>query len=245
MLKLLEYIPDQNYENSLICFPVGMFEVKIEGFQPIHLVVLPNLAKDVSGRGYKFDLKGSTYSRKVLKSRQKYDFKTTLKDLDLVQLLEKKPGMLNFQPRAAQRFLQSLENDSTFLSSLGIMDYSLLLIVEERFNSRVMRNTEISKKVKKQKEFVHQMMQEGNHQAEEQPQTPDMDSAVRSMCGNYTYHFSVIDFLQLYNFQKKGERCAKQVKLCVCRKDQEISSINPDAYRERFMKFCRQSVFMF
>jgi ubiquinone biosynthesis protein COQ9 len=32
MLKLLEYIPDQNYENSLICFPVGMFEVKIEGF---------------------------------------------------------------------------------------------------------------------------------------------------------------------------------------------------------------------
>ena len=105
MLKLLEYIPDQNYENSLICFPVGMFEVKIEGFVPIHLVVLPNLAKDVTGRCYKFDLKGSTYSRKVLKSGRKYDFKTTLKDLDLVQLLRKRPGMLNFHPRAAQRFL--------------------------------------------------------------------------------------------------------------------------------------------
>ena len=105
MLKLLEYIPDQNYENSLICFPVGMFEVKIEEFVPIHLVVLPNLAKDVSGRCYKFDLKGSTYSRKVMKPKQKYDFKSTLKDLDLIQLLQKRPGMLNFQPRAAQKFL--------------------------------------------------------------------------------------------------------------------------------------------
>ena len=57
MLKLLEQIPDRNYENSLICFPVGMFKVKIQGFQPIYLVVLPNLAKDVSGRCYKFDLK--------------------------------------------------------------------------------------------------------------------------------------------------------------------------------------------
>ena len=105
MLKLLDRLQEYNNTTSLICFPIGMFQVKMLGFVPIHLVVLPNLAKDVSGRCYKFDLKGSTFSRKVLKSGRKYDFKTTLKDLDLVQLLQKRPGMLNFQPRAAQRFL--------------------------------------------------------------------------------------------------------------------------------------------
>jgi hypothetical protein len=141
MLKLLKNIPYQNYENSLICFPIGMFQVKMLGFVPIHLVVLPNLAKDVSGRCYKFDLKGSTYSRKVMKPKQKYDFKSTLKDLDLIQLLQKRPGMLNFQPETVHRYLSSLENDTNFLSSLGIMDYSLLLIVEERFNSRATRAT--------------------------------------------------------------------------------------------------------
>ena len=92
---------------------------------------------------------------------------------------------------------------------------------------------------------MQQMMQEGNHQAEEQPQTPDLDSAVRSTCGNYTYHFSVIDYLQLYNLSKKSERCCKQMKLYIKRNDQDISAINPEAYRDRFMRFCRQSVFMF
>jgi len=50
-------------------------------------VVFENLEKDVLGKIYKFDLKGSTYNRKVLKNKEKYNHKSTLKDLDLIQML--------------------------------------------------------------------------------------------------------------------------------------------------------------
>jgi hypothetical protein len=96
MLKLLDRLQEYNNTTSLICFPIGMYKVQLEGFDTIHLVVLPNLARNVSQKCFKFDLKGSTNGRKVLKNKEKYDFISTLKDLDLIKLLHSRPDLLSF-----------------------------------------------------------------------------------------------------------------------------------------------------
>lgn len=62
-----------------------------------------------------------------------------------------------------------------------------------------------------------------------------LGQSIRSTCGNYIYHISIIDYLQKFDIVKKVERMHKQ--LFKGAKGDEISSINADAYKTRFMKF--------
>ena len=59
--------------------------------------------------------------------------------------------------------------------------------------------------------------------------------------GDVVYHMAIIDFLQEWNFNKKGERCMKTVLL---RKDPDtLSAIEPIRYSERFQAFCDKKIF--
>lgn len=58
---------------------------------------------------------------------------------------------------------------------------------------------------------------------------------IRSTCGNYIYHVSIIDYLQKYDIFKKIERLHKQ--FIKGAKGSEISSIDANSYKTRFMKF--------
>ena len=55
----------------------------------------------------------------------------TLKDLDLENLLFMDHLKINIPPEDARQIIITLNRDIEFLSSLNLMDYSLLLAVEE------------------------------------------------------------------------------------------------------------------
>ena len=59
--------------------------------------------------------------------------------------------------------------------------------------------------------------------------------------GEVVYHLAIIDFLQEWNFNKKGERCLKTV--CLGKDPDKLSAIEPGRYSERFTTFMEHEVF--
>ncbi len=56
-----------------------------------------------------------------------------------------------------------------------------------------------------------------------------LGQSIKSSCGNYIYHMSIIDYLQKFDFIKWVERLHK--RLIKGAKGSEISSIDSDAYK--------------
>ena len=86
---------------------------------------------------------------------------------------------------------------------------------------------------------------------------------IRSSCGRYIYHISIIDYLQKYDLNKKLERAGKIVLMNLPAtkakkqvrteynvfddetkfRHDDLSVISPDKYRDRFLDFCKKQVF--
>jgi len=60
--------------------------------------------------------------------------------------------------------------------------------------------------------------------------------------GHETYHVSIIDYLQLWNCNKRSEQFVK-TKLLRANK-QQLSAVEPNFYRQRFQLFMRSQVFV-
>ena len=121
----------------LIAQVYGIYEFKIQ-FQPaICLMVMKNSIQKVfqcSQISFTFDLKGSKIGRQVLEnSTNKVKFKSlTLKDQDLLYLLKQFDSQLLCINQCDRRkIIQAIKADTQFLASKNIMDYSLLLAVED------------------------------------------------------------------------------------------------------------------
>jgi len=89
---------------------------------------------------------------------------------------------------------QTIRKDTNFLASVNIMDYSLLLGIE----SKLQVNTENSE---------HTVVNAGRKVSVRS--TAELQRFKRhrfaSLDGMQTYHVSIIDFLQLWNCNKKSE----------------------------------------
>ena len=63
---------------------------------------------------------------------------------------------------------------------------------------------------------------------------------LNSACGKYIYHLGIIDYLQEYDAWKKAERVIKRVKVKFGKEHfvaDDISCIEPNRYRDRFLQF--------
>ena len=70
-----------------------------------------------------------------------------------------------------------------------------------------------------------------------------LGTSIKSSCGKYIYHLSIIDYLQKYDINKKVER---QFKIFWKGADPStISSINTKSYSKRFMQFMENLVLDF
>ena len=56
------------------------------------------------------------------------------------------------------------------------------------------------------------------------------------------YHISIIDYLQAWDYKKKGERFLKTT--CLGKDGPTLSAIEPVQYAARFKKFCEDKVFV-
>ena len=114
----------RNHPNSLIVRFFGLHKVRLAPEQRyITVVVMENIFynQDQKKIQERYDLKGSTVGRKVLKGgKVRGKHKGTLKDLDLNQ-------QVVVGPENKAQLMEQLREDVQFLTSVKIMDYSLLL----------------------------------------------------------------------------------------------------------------------
>ncbi len=121
----------KRHPNSLLARIYGVYEVRMKNYDPVILLLMGNTLRFRKNEYiYKiYDLKGSRVARKVDTTDVKPS--TTLKDVNFffnsnweqeVRLSKEIKSTINSQ----------LQLDSMMLSELNIMDYSLLLGIENR-----------------------------------------------------------------------------------------------------------------
>jgi hypothetical protein len=123
----------------------GIFQFKMKNHPEMFLIVQKNAMihkYEDSFFSHKFDLKGSLINRKVLPPKTLSNSRTTywdfckrnvLKDQDLQNILKfKEPNLINISLEDKRKIIKSLKEDIGFFASQNIMDYSLLLSVEDR-----------------------------------------------------------------------------------------------------------------
>ena len=87
--------------------------------------------KNPDGLQYIFDLKGSLVDRKT---KGKIKSTTTLKDVNFLMAVKANPDFVSLGQRTRKKLLRVINADVDFLSGLGLMDYSVLLGIENLGN---------------------------------------------------------------------------------------------------------------
>ena len=131
MLKILpDYIEHhRRYPDSLLAKIFGVFTVKKEGMEKVHLMLMENTMqfKDKNKIKFVYDLKGSTYGRRT---KGTMTTKTVRKDLDFLNDKKKNPRELSLA-KINRVLIQTLRRDVNFLKEKNLIDYSLLLAIEK------------------------------------------------------------------------------------------------------------------
>ena len=136
-----------------------------------------------------------------------------LKDINFMEMqADLKRMLVECTQEKKLEILDILRKDSMFLREHSIMDYSLLLAIEDAPGQSERTSLNVR-----------------NYRVNE----------TRNKIGNL--HIGVIDYLQAFNFSKKSETWCKTNVLG--KKKQGLSSVPPDIYQARFVKFMRETVF--
>ena len=136
-----------------------------------------------------------------------------LKDLNFMEIQsDLKRQLFNADTLKKNDILLTLKQDSLFLQRHGIMDYSLLLVIDEDSSQTLPVNTSILSY-----------------------------SSVMSRNKIGMQHVGIIDYLQIFNFNKKAESCWKTRILG--NKSDGLSCAPPGIYQRRFMRFMEEQVF--
>lgn len=122
----------RSHPDSLIVRLYGLHKVRLAREQRyITVVVMDNIFRnnDLLKVTERYDLKGSTVGRRVLKgNRERATYKGTLKDLDLDKRIV-------VGAESKTHLMEQLRQDVDFLASCKIMDYSMLLGIHHHSNA--------------------------------------------------------------------------------------------------------------
>lgn len=210
---LYDYTQHLKYNRtSLIAKIFGMFEFRFRGSdKAIKLIIMENLFTLPSLSVLrKYDLKGSTYSRRVLKNYQDFDkygpAKQIMKDIDFLNI-EESIGFLHSGQRGT--IMAAINRDINFFTSNKIIDYSLIVAV-------------VSRRLCNQQQLEVEVLANGFR-------------IIQSTNPEFLYVIGIIDYFQLYTLSKRFETCWKKTK--TCSPSLQTSSQPPRYYGERFFKF--------
>ena len=218
--------------------------------------------ENVNNLRYIFDLKGSTEDRKV---KGKTKPSTTLKDQNFNVCFNHqanksmlKGNFVEFSLRDKFRLRGALQADVDFLRSQNLMDYSLLLAIEQLPNrkpsveSNRRRNTQAGRfeidideedtKIQRTTTFNNDCQLSAPQFGNLEPET-FMNIFREKHCftqENRIYHIAIIDYLQEWNLAKKTERFIKTTFMG--KNGAQLSAIEPGAYAKRFKQFVDSKV---
>ena len=77
---------------------------------------------------YIFDMKGSTVDRLVDRTQPP---SKTLKDINFIKIKRKHKNLTTLSAASTRKLVHGMRKDVEFLSSLNIMDYSMLIAIEK------------------------------------------------------------------------------------------------------------------
>lgn len=113
----------------------GIYEIQIEKRTPVHIIAMENLFFGMENSDLTvYDLKGSPLSRFVSKGT----FNESRTYLDTDYKLSRNGEPLPIQAEDMEYLEKAIKSDTSFLASLKLIDYSMLLIIdEENFVTRM------------------------------------------------------------------------------------------------------------
>ena len=121
------------HRESFLARIYGIFTVKIEKLEPVHLIMMANTIQSIWNKmdlKYMFDLKGSLVNRETKINMKRHKPGITLKDINLLGI-RKDEHFLKFSLNDRAKITSMIDEDIRVLSKHKIMDYSLLLAVEK------------------------------------------------------------------------------------------------------------------
>ena len=192
----------------------------------------------------KFDMKGSELNREVFFAKNADVKKLVLKDTNFLNM----EHVLLLNNDNLIKLREITRNDSTFLLNNGIMDYSLFVIKLKMNNDEMKLLFENKEKLIDNhynldsytlnvKSSIEK--NDYNYQNINFPFnfiTPLKKYLFPSLDSKYFYIICIIDYFQLYSFQKFLETQIKKMKVT----KNKISSVPPNEYKERFDFFIQK-----
>ena len=115
-------------KSSLLARIYGIYSVQMEDQEPVKLVVMGNSMKGAKSVKGVFDLKGSMVNRRV--KGKNFKPTQTLKDKNLLEM-SRRNIWLRFRPEDQKKIQKTLKHDVSILRQFNLMDYSLLLCIQE------------------------------------------------------------------------------------------------------------------
>ena len=259
--KLVNYLYKNN--NSIICRIYGIYKISMLNgiFKEDEIYFI--LMKNIIGSFYdnlicKYDLKGSILNRKV--KYENIDTKV-MKDLNFNEIEE----ILLINKANSKKLIDIITKDSTFLSDLGIMDYSLLVIKISLNKKEINLLFGKEHKEKSEKEYFDMINMKRvdsienidiikmTEKDDDKKKGEEIFDGIRfsnksieslkkyffpSLKWDILYIMSIIDFFQLYNLHKNFETKYKQIVNRI--NARYISSVPPEEYKNRFIEFIKK-----
>lgn len=140
LLNMLDDLFEHFRKNkgSLLTRIYGIFTIKTQYFDPVDLIIMRNTAY-VENQNEKmvFDIKGSTKGRMTKLpdkrfSKVNFNQNSVLKDLNFLKINKDWDNtLLKLSRDDRDKLLDSVKKDSEFLRKKGLMDYSLLVVIEK------------------------------------------------------------------------------------------------------------------
>lgn len=122
-------------KRTVIAQTYGVFSMQVkyvEEVEEFHFLMMENVMrlKDPTKLKYVFDLKGSLVNR-LVKITPESKPSQTLKDQNFIDIIKTQPNLVALDPETRQNLIFTIRNDVNLFRGFGIMDYSLLLAIEE------------------------------------------------------------------------------------------------------------------
>jgi phosphatidylinositol-4-phosphate 5-kinase-like protein 1 len=124
----------KEYPQSLLARVYGIYSLKMEGLKSINIILMGNTLRwqnrgDISKI---YDLKGSSFNRHV-KLTSQIKSTSTLKDLNFLNT-SREFQEINLSEHQVRKLNKQIRKDTDMLAKQGIMDYSMLLGIENLYH---------------------------------------------------------------------------------------------------------------
>ncbi|KXS21177.1 SAICAR synthase-like protein [Gonapodya prolifera JEL478] len=242
----------RNYYEHIIANPhtlinrlFGLHRVKLPRSKKIHFVVMENvlpLTRDIEEM---YDLKGSTYGRHTLRQVVDENPRAVQKDQNWIE--NERELFLN--PEKREILMGQIARDVRYLSSAGIMDYSLLIGVSRKQDRWALIKKLFEEGHLREGVIPDESPMDSNRSLNRNALGSAMNSVFRSdFCDGFrstpsipadshlppfVYHLGIIDIFTRYDAVKSMEHAFKSMY----QSSSTISAVNPKFYGKRFVEF--------